>query len=87
MNVKKISKTEAEKEIKKFFENIENKSANDIKKIKKLAMGSNIQLKEMRKKFCKRCYSPNLKIKNVKNRVKTIECKNCGNLMRWKMKF
>lgn len=86
MDMKRISKTEAEKEIKEFFENIGDKSANDIKKIKRLAMSQNIQLKEMRKKFCRKCYSPNLKTNRIKNRVKTIECRGCGNLMKWKMK-
>jgi len=83
--MKKFSKSDVEKQIKEFFEDIENKSPKEIKKIKKLAMSHNIQLKELRKRFCKRCYSPNLKIKNIKNGIKTIECKNCGNLMRWKI--
>jgi len=83
--MKKISRLETEKEIKEFFENIKNKVPKDIKKIKKLAMSHNIQLKELRKKFCKKCYSSNLKIKGIKGKIKTIECKNCGNLMKWKL--
>jgi RNase P subunit RPR2 len=84
--MKKLSKTEVEKEIKEFFENIENKSAKDVKKIKKLAMSQNIPLKELRKKFCKKCYSP-LKGKiNIYKKIKKITCENCGNLTRWKIK-
>ena len=83
--MKKLSKTEAEKEIREFFEDVKDKSPKEIRKIKKLAMSYNIQLKEKRKKFCKKCYSPDLKIKGIKNRIKTIECENCGNLMKWKI--
>lgn len=85
--MKKLSKTEAEKEIKKLFSEIKDKTPKDIKKIKKLAMGYNIQLKEFRKRFCKKCYSSNLKIKSIKNKTKAVECKNCGNLMKWKIKL
>ena len=83
--MKKLSKTDAEKQIKEFFEYVKNKSPKETKKIKKLAMSHNIQLKELRKKFCKKCYSSDLKIKRIKNKIKTVECKNCGNLMRWKI--
>ncbi len=83
--MEKLSKTETKKEIDNFFSSIKDKTSKEIRKMKKLAMSQNISLKELRKKFCKKCYSPNLKIKSVKNRIKTVECKNCGNLMRWKM--
>jgi RNase P subunit RPR2 len=85
--MKKISKLEAEKEIKDFFEDIENKSSKEIKKIKKLAMSQNIPLKELRKKFCKKCYSAfgNSKAR-IKDRMKITECKNCGYTSRWKIK-
>jgi len=86
MKMKKISKTGAEKEIKEFFSEIKDKTQKDIKKIKRLAMSHNIQLKELGKEFCKKCYSPNLKIRSIKNRIKTVECRNCENLMRWKIK-
>jgi RNase P subunit RPR2 len=84
--MKKLSKEEAKKEIAGFFENINKKSPKEIKKIKKLAMSYNIQLKELRKKFCKKCYSSDLKVKGIKKEIKTVECKNCGNLMKWKIK-
>jgi len=83
--MKKLSKAEAEKEIKEFFSDIENKAPKQIEKIKRLAMSHNIQLKQLRKQFCKKCYSPNLKIRSIKDRTKSIECKNCGNIMRWKI--
>ena len=84
--MKKISKSDAEREIKEFFEDIKDKSPKEIKKIKKLAMSQNIQLKERKKEFCKKCYSSNLKIRGIKNKVKTIECVNCGKLMKWKIR-
>jgi RNase P subunit RPR2 len=85
--MKKFSKTETEKKIENFFESIENKSPKEIKKIKKLAMSQNISLKGLKKKFCKKCFSPleNSKIR-IKNGIKSVECKNCKEINRWKMK-
>jgi len=83
---KKLSKIEARKKIEEFFKDVENKSPNEIKKIKKLAMRHNIKLGEKRKKFCKRCYSPWLKVIGVKNKIKRVLCEDCGNVMRWKIK-
>jgi RNase P subunit RPR2 len=85
--MKKPSKTEAEKKIKDFFEDIKNKSVNDIKKMKKLAMSESISLKDLRKTFCKKCYSPleNSKIR-IKNGMKIVTCKKCGYINRWKLK-
>lgn len=84
--MRKLSKSETEKQVKDFFENIENKSAKDVRKIKKLAMGQNVPLKELKKKFCKKCFTPfrNSKIR-IKNKMKIITCKNCGYISRWKM--
>jgi RNase P subunit RPR2 len=82
--MKKISKTEAEKEIGEFFKNIEDKSSGEIKKIKKLAMGYNIQLKDLRKKFCRKCYSPLKGKTRIKNGKKVIICERCGKRSRWK---
>ena len=81
-----ISKTEAAKKIRKFFEDIENKSPGEIKKIKRLAAGYNIPLKEKRKFFCKQCFSlyENPKIR-IKNKIKSVTCENCGNVSRWKL--
>ena len=84
--MKKISKSETEKKIKYFFENIDNKTPKEIKKIKKLAMSQNIPLKELRKKFCRKCFSPfgNSKIR-IKKGTKSIECKICGYRSKWKI--
>ncbi|VVB83530.1 Uncharacterised protein [uncultured archaeon] len=85
--MKKPSKTDAGKQIKEFFDDLENKTILDIRKMKKLAMNCNVQLNELRKKFCKRCYFPlwDSKIR-IKKGIKTIECKNCGKVNRWKIK-
>jgi len=84
---KKISKTEATELIDKFFKDIKNKSSNEVKKIKRLAMLYNLPLKEKRKLFCRKCFTPytNKGKVRIKNKVKSIECQNCGNLSRWKI--
>ncbi len=85
--MKKLSKSDTEKEIKKFFEDIENKSPKEIKKIKKLAMRYNVPLGNFRKKFCKKCFNPfdNSKIR-IKKGVKEITCNHCGAVNKWKIK-
>jgi len=82
----KISKTEAKKKIEGFFKDIKNKSSKEIKKIKKLAMSKKIPLKEKRKLFCKKCFSvyKNPKIR-IRNKIKSVKCKNCGYISRWKI--
>lgn len=84
--MKKLTKQEAEKEIKLFFENIKNKSQKEIKKTKRLAMRYNIKLGKKRKLFCKKCFSPRLKVKRIKNKIKIIQCQECGKISRWKLK-
>ena len=85
--VKKISQSEAKKQIKEFFSNIKDKTPKDIKKIKRLAMKKNIHLKELRKKFCKKCFTPykNQKI-GIKNKIKKTNSENCDYVMRYKIK-
>lgn len=83
-----ISKKEIEKQIEIFFKEIKNKSPKEVKKIKRVSMSKNISLKEKRKLFCKKCFSPysgNEKIR-IKNGGKSIECKKCGKISRWKIK-
>jgi len=83
----KQSKKEVEKEINEFFKNIKNKTPKKIKKIKKLAMSKNIALKEKRKLFCKKCFTPysgKEKVR-IKNGKKSIECLKCGGVGRWKI--
>ena len=84
--MKKLTKQEAEKEIRAFFENIKNKKQKEIKKTKRLAMKHNLKLGDLRKLFCKKCFSPRLKIKSIKSKIKTIECQQCRNISRWKIK-
>ena len=83
----KISKTEVESQLKQFFSNIKDKAPKEVKKIKRLAMRHNLPLKDKRKLFCKKCYSPykNPKIR-IKNKIKTVTCENCGYVVRWKRK-
>lgn len=84
--MKKLSKNEAKKNIEEFFRGIENKSPQEIKQVKKLAMRHNIKLKEKRKKFCKKCFSsykePSIR---VKKGVISITCENCGYIARWEI--
>ncbi|MFH1501064.1 MAG: hypothetical protein ABIE22_03930 [archaeon] len=58
----------------------------DFKKIKRIAMHSNIKLKELRRKFCKKCFSPKLKVKSVKKGFKRVVCENCGYIARYRIK-
>ena len=85
---KKLSKTQAKNVIEEFFLNIKSKTPKEIKKIKRLAMAYNIPLKEKRKIFCKKClfpYSGKEKIR-IKDKIKSIACKNCGDVSRWKVR-
>ena len=84
--MKKISKTETEKEIKEFFKDIKNKTPKEVRKIKKLAMSHNIKLEDHRKKFCKNCYSPIEGKIRIKDKIKSVRCKNCGHISRYKIK-
>ena len=83
-----ISKKQAEQNIKDFFLDIKSKTSNQLKKIKSLAMNKKILLKEKRKLFCRYCltpYSGNEKVR-IKKGIKSVECKNCGKVNRWKIK-
>ena len=80
-----LTRKEAQEKINDFFKNLDGKSGDEIKKIKKLAMKFNIRLGNLRKKFCKKCLSPNLKVRGIKKGTKHVECQECGNLMRWKV--
>lgn len=87
--MKKPSKKEAEERIKEFFLNIKNKTPDEVKKMKKLSMRFGLKLGDLRKKFCKKClypYSGKEKIR-IKNKMKSVECENCENTNRWKIKL
>ena len=83
----KSAKQEIQEKISEIFS--KKSSEKEIKKAKKLAMSKNIKLKELRKKFCKKCYSPfdsdNSEIR-VKKGFKILKCKKCGFLNRHKLK-
>jgi len=81
--LKKLTKSEAEQEIDNFFKNLQDKTPEDIKKIKRLSMKYNIKLGNKRKLFCKKCYFPlkNAKIRIRKNK-KIVQCKNCSHIAR-----
>jgi RNase P subunit RPR2 len=84
--MKKISKTEAEKQIEEFFSDIESKTPKEIKKIKKLAMSQSIKLGDKRKLFCKKCFNPYISPSiHVKNGFIKIICENCEANSRWKI--
>ena len=84
--LKKLSKTEVEQKIKEIFSN--NPTPKEIKKAKKLAMSKNIKLRDLRKKFCKKCYSlfdsSNSEIR-IKKPHKIIKCKKCSYISRYKI--
>ncbi|OGJ13360.1 hypothetical protein A3K82_00515 [Candidatus Pacearchaeota archaeon RBG_19FT_COMBO_34_9] len=83
----KLSRTEAKEKIEDFFKGIKSQSPKEIKKIKKLAMSYNISLKELRKKFCRKCFNPfsgREKIR-IKKRVKSTTCQKCRYITRWKV--
>lgn len=84
--MKELGRTQAKEKIEEFFRNIDNKNKEEIKKIKKLAMHYHIRLGDSRKKFCKYCYSTELKTRKITKDKKTFECKNCKRLMRWKIR-
>jgi len=85
--IKKISKSEANKQIREFFSNIKYKNPKEVKKMKKIAMNQNIKIGGKRKLFCKMCLIPyeNSKIR-IKNKTKIITCENCKHVSRWKVK-
>ena len=85
--MKKLSKSEAENQIHEFFSNIKDKTPKEINKTKKLAMNHNIALGNLRKKFCKKCFSPykNSKIR-IKDNIKSVTCENCGHVSRWEIR-
>ena len=82
-----LTKQEINEHIKNIFS--KESSAKEIKKAKKLAMSKNIKLRELRKKFCKKCYSlfnsNNSEIR-IKKGLKVIRCKECKFVSRYKIK-
>jgi len=87
MKKEKLSKPETEQKIQEIFAN--NPSPKEIKKARTLAMSRNIKLGILKKKFCKKCCSffnsKNSEIR-IKKTLKTITCKECNHISRYKLK-
>lgn len=80
-----LNKTEAKDKIEKFFEK-EKFTAEEMRKIKRIAMKFKIRLKEKRKRFCKKCLSQlNGKIR-ISKEYKIIECEKCSFRNKFKIK-
>ena len=79
---------QANREIQKIFSQ-KKIASRDIKKAKKIAAAKNIQLGNVKNKFCKKCLTyfnaENSQIR-IKKGMKTIICKKCGYVGRWKIK-
>ena len=86
MKPKKLSKKEAQEQIKQIFDS--GPSPKQIKKAKRIAMSKNIKLGKQKQKFCKKCYtlfnSSNSEIR-IKKPLKIIKCKNCNNISKYKL--
>ncbi len=81
--MEKLIKKQVEKKIKDFFKT--KHDSKQVKKIKKLGMRNQIKLGKLRKLFCKKCYSMNLKVKSIKNNIKSVECKDCKYINRYRI--
>jgi RNase P subunit RPR2 len=79
-----ISKSEAKEKIDSFFKK-EEFSAEEVKKIKRLAMKFKIRLGEYRKKFCKKCLFRLKGKTRISDENKSIVCENCGFVNKFKM--
>lgn len=84
-----MDKKEARRKILDFFSEIERKNAEEVNKIKRLAMSFSIRLEDLRKKFCRKCYSPLVpgvtsRVK-IKNKIKSTKCNICSYVNRWKL--
>jgi RNase P subunit RPR2 len=78
--MKKIGKEEIEKLIEKA------RTAEDWKKIRKLAMSNQVKLGNLRKKFCKNCFHPLKGVTRINKGFKIIKCEYCSKVIRWKLK-
>ncbi len=84
-----LSKSEAKEKIEKFFNNLDNKSAKEIKKIKRLAMHHHVSLNVYKKNYCGKCFSVFNSINSeirIKGGFKIVKCKKCGRINRFKLK-
>ena len=87
MKPKKLSKQEVQQQIQKIF-SLKTPTQEQIKKAKKLASSKNIKLGNLKRKFCKKCFTffttNNSKIR-IKKPFKIIKCKHCNYISRYKL--
>ncbi len=86
--IKKLKKEDILTMINSIF--LKNSSKKEIKKLKRLSMSKNIKLGNLRKKFCKKClayFTSETSEIRIKKHHKTVRCKNCGYISRWKIKM
>jgi len=81
---KTISKSETKKKIELFFQR-DNFEAEEVKKIKKLAMKLNIKLGKYRNLFCRKCLSMLRGSLRVNKTHKIIACSSCGEVNKHKI--
>ena len=81
----KLNKTQAKEYLDEFFKNIKTQNQETIRKAKKLAMHHRIRLGDKKNLFCNLCFSPRLKIKKITKSQITKECRDCENLIRFKI--
>lgn len=74
-----------EKILAKIREMTSKGDAKENKEAKKLAMRNNVKLGKLRKEFCQKCFEKLEGRTRIKNGFKIVECKNCGDVMRWKI--
>jgi RNase P subunit RPR2 len=79
-----LSKTQAKERIDSFFKR-EKFTAEEIKKIKRLAMNFKIRLKDHRKLFCRKCLSMLNGNTRIHGKYKTVKCNVCGCINKFKM--
>jgi len=77
-----LNKKEAQKKIDEFFKK-DDFTAEEVKKIKRLAMKFNIKLGLYKRTFCKKCMSKLKGQLRMNKMYKTIKCRNC----RYKNRF
>ena len=80
-----LNRTEVNKHIQDFFQRGKF-SAEEVSKIKRLAMKYNIKLGIHRRRFCKRCLSLLKGNVHIHGTHKTIICASCGHRNRWVIK-
>jgi RNase P subunit RPR2 len=81
---KEMSRNGARAKIEIFFKR-RDFTAEEVRKMKRLAMKFRIRLKEGRKKFCKKCLSKLRGKTRVTRFYKTVVCENCGFLNKFRI--